>query len=116
MGSEDQFQVRESIENSKIVGETTIKYFDAASGIRSENYDYVLGSGYEEIVKLNQYNIGIMGDELVIEGRGCDDIAVIPLGSLKGLVKLLEEELGAKPEQAHDEEEDNREVSQGKAE
>ena len=115
MGTEEQDQAKQDIANSKIVGETSIRYFDAASGIRSEDYDYVIKSGYEDIVKLNQYKLGIMGDEVVIEGRGCDDVMVIPLGSLKGLVKILEEELGALPEhKAH--EEDERELSQGKAE
>lgn len=117
MGTQEQDKAKQDITNSKIVGETTIKYFDAASGIRSEDYDYVLNSGYKEIAKLNEYNIGIMGDELCIEGRPKDTVVVIPLGSLKGLVKILEEELGALPEhKVHDEEEDRREVSQGKAE
>ena len=103
MGTQEQDQA--NIKDSKIVGETTIKYFDAASGIRSESYKYVLNSAYEEIAKLNQYNIGIMGDELCIEGCGCDDVVVISLGSpTKGLVKLLEEGLGALLEQAHEEE------------
>ena len=51
MGTQEPEQEQPNIKDSKIVGETSIKYFDAASGIRSEPYDHILGSGYEEIAK-----------------------------------------------------------------